>query len=103
MKIEVIDRKGDPHEVDGISGQSLMQVLRDLDFVVGSCDGNALCGTGHVFVDPASLAKLPPRNEDETAQLHQAGSFSEDSSRLSCQIKCSEQLNGMRVVLAPYD
>jgi 2Fe-2S ferredoxin len=103
MKIIVTDREGALHTVDGIPGQSLMEVLRDLNFVVGSCDGHALCGTCHVFADPATLAKLPPPGKDELDQLHQAGSFREGSSRLSCQIRCTEDLSGMHVVLAPYE
>jgi 2Fe-2S ferredoxin len=103
VKIQVKDRDGVSHIIEGGHNQTLMELLRDMNFVLGSCNGNAICGTCHVFVDPISLAKLPVRESDERAQLEQAGSFNEGSSRLSCQIRCSDELSGMQVTLAPYD
>ena len=103
MKILVTDREGKSHAVEGTPDQSLMKVLRDKDFVEAACNGQALCGACHFFVDAVFFAKLPAPSGDETGQLHQCRCFREGSSRLSCQIPCAEALNGIRVVLAPYD
>lgn len=103
MKIQVIDREGRPQSIDWEPGQLLMEALRDNNLVLASCGGNCLCGTCHVWVEPGPLAKLPSRSEDEIAQLRQSRGFRADASRLSCQIGSSEELEGMRIVLAPYD
>lgn len=102
MKIHVTDRQGRAHILEGEPGRRLMDVLRDHNFVLGSCEGNALCGTCHVFVDPAWFDRLAPPGSDEIAQLDQTDSYREGLSRLSCQIVCAEALSGLSVTLASY-
>ena len=99
MKIEIIDRKGKSHSIDWAPGQLLMEALRDNNFVLASCSGNCLCGTCHVLIDPVLFSKLPSRTEDEIAQLREAAGFRIDASRLSCQIRFSEELDGIHVIL----
>lgn len=102
MKIQVVDREGRSHAINWESGQLLMELLRDENFVLASCSGNCLCGTCHVWLDPIPFSKLCQQNEDEIERLRQNAGFRMEASRLSCQIRFSEELEGMRVVLAPY-
>jgi 2Fe-2S ferredoxin len=51
-------------------------------------------------VDVEWLAKLPPKDENETALIEYADGVGE-LSRLSCQIRLTEDLDGIRVTLAP--
>jgi 2Fe-2S ferredoxin len=66
--------------------------------VAGTCGGMALCASCHVYIDSDHI--LPPPGQDELAMLDQAF-FVESNSRLSCQLKINEGLDGLRVTLAP--
>ena len=102
MKIQVVDREGKSHAINWESRQLLMELLRDENFVLASCIGNCLCGTCHVWLDPIPFSKLGQQNEDEIERLRQNAGFWLEASRLSCQIRFSEELDGKRVVLTPY-
>jgi 2Fe-2S ferredoxin len=81
-----------------------MEVIRDNDLpILASCGGNCACATCHVYVDAKSFSALEPRGEGEMELLSETSSFRPGSSRLSCQISYSENLNGMAVTLAPYE
>jgi ferredoxin, 2Fe-2S len=60
------------------------------------CGGACACATCHVYVDPAWLDKLPPKDDMEETMLD----FAQDvqkTSRLSCQIKVTPELDGLVV------
>ena len=66
MKINVTDRDGQLHEVEGEEGLRIMEVLRDLDYGVEAiCGGMCSCATCHVYVDPTWFQRLPAREDDE--------------------------------------
>jgi 2Fe-2S ferredoxin len=99
--LRVVDRDGKEHEVEGNAGFTLMENLRDLDYGVGAiCGGMLACATCHVYVDPEWLAKLPPPQSDETDLLRDL-SVQRENSRLSCQIKFTAALAGLKVEIAP--
>jgi 2Fe-2S ferredoxin len=99
--LRVVDRDGNEHEVDANTGFTLMENLRDLDYGVGAiCGGMCACATCHVYVDSAWLAKLPAVQSDER-DLLQDLSTKRDNSRLSCQIKFTPDLAGLKVEIAP--
>jgi 2Fe-2S ferredoxin len=103
MKIQVIDRNGQPHALDWDTGQSLMELLRDADFVLASCGGNCLCGTCHVYLNAAVYSQLPPPGSDEWERLEELNNFRVESSRLSCQISLTQDLKDTTLALAPYE
>jgi ferredoxin, 2Fe-2S len=83
------------------NGKSLMRVATD-DGVTGiaaDCGGCMTCSTCHVFVDEAWAAKLPPRSADEDAMLDLTATERRPTSRLSCQIKLDDGLDGLVVTL----
>ena len=102
MKIFVTDFDGIEHELEGIEGWRIMEIIRDYGLPIkAECGGACLCGTCHVYVDPEWVDKLYPQTEDEEARWMEEEVGVQDSSRLSCQILMSEELDGLRVTMAP--
>jgi 2Fe-2S ferredoxin len=100
-KIFVIDREGEEHVLDATPGWSVMEIIRENDLPVeAACGGCCACATCHVYVDEGSLAKLTPASDEEDRMLDEAYQVQENS-RLSCQIPFAEDLDGLKVTLAP--
>ncbi len=103
-RIYVTDIYGNEHMVEGTPGQQLMEILREYEFgVAASCGGFCSCATCHVYVDPAWLAKLPDMQSDERELVSILSTYDKATSRLSCQVPFSEQLDGLRVTIAPEE
>lgn len=103
-KINVTTRAGTAVTIEGKLGHTLMENLRDNDLDVEAvCGGSCSCATCHVFVDDAWLAKLPARTPDELELVEQTTFFKGANSRLSCQIKFTEALDGIAVTVAPEE
>ena len=102
--IHVTQRDGSAKEVEAETGKSLMENLRDggIDEILALCGGNASCATCHVYVEESWLDRLPPVGDDED-DLLDCADMRLENSRLSCQIPVSDQLDGMRVTVAPED
>jgi len=101
MKIVATDRKGATREVEGRDGWSVMEILRDAGFdIAAECGGACACATCHVYVTDGWFEKLPARSDAELDMLDMALAV-EPNSRLSCQITCSEELDGIAVTVAP--
>jgi ferredoxin len=103
IKIEVTDREGVLHNLEAPTDMNLnvMEVLKAHELPVeGTCGGMALCASCHCYI--SSDHELTQASEDEEDMLDQAF-FVEDNSRLSCQIKVSESIDGLKIKLAPVD
>jgi 2Fe-2S ferredoxin len=100
----VVTREGEERAVEGETGLSVMEVIRDngFDELLALCGGCCSCATCHVHVDPEFAAKLPPMSEDENDLLDSSSDRSE-TSRLSCQIQFGPDLDGLRVTIAAED
>ena len=101
IKIRCKDREGNMHELEAPTDMNfnLMEVFKAHELPVeGTCGGMALCASCHCYVH--SGHELPEQSEDEEDMLDQAF-FVEENSRLSCQIKINESLDGLDVELAP--
>ena len=85
-------------------GVSLMEALRDTGFdeILAQCGGCCSCATCHVYIDPACFARLPHQSRDED-ELLESSSHRRETSRLSCQIKLGDSLDGLSVTIAPED
>jgi 2Fe-2S ferredoxin len=100
--IHVTNRAGKTQTITGKVGFTLMEILRDAGMDVEAiCGGCCSCATCHVFVDDAWADKVVPRGDDERELVEQTRSFNEKTSRLSCQIKFTEALDGIIVTVAP--
>ncbi len=98
-KITVIDRAGNAREIDVQAGQSILDIAQahDID-IEGICEGSMACATCHVIVASEWYGTLPPASEDETDMLELAFELT-DTSRLGCQIRITEELDGLTVTL----
>ena len=86
-------------EVDAAAGERLLDVAQaDGQPLEGTCEGQMACSTCHVIVDPAWTSKLAEATEDEEDMLDLAFGLTH-TSRLGCQIKMSEELDGLVVKL----
>ena len=95
----VIDGPGGETVLHGQSGDSVMQLARTAGLpVLGECNGSLACATCHVIVDPAWSSRLPPVSDEEEAMLDTVFDLS-PTSRLSCQLRLSEALDGFRARL----
>jgi len=101
MKIYVTDRDGKEHTLDALEGWRVMEIIKDhgLD-LKAECGGACCCATCHVYVHEDWVDKLYDMRDDEEDMLDEAMEV-EDNSRLSCQILMSEELDGLRVRIAP--
>lgn len=85
--------------LQGAAGDSLMQLARAAGLPsFGECNGSLACATCHVVVDPDWAARLDPVSDDEEAMLDTVFDLA-PTSRLSCQIRLSDALDGVRVSL----
>lgn len=101
IKITIIDREDKPNELDAPTdmGLSIMELCKVYELPVeGTCGGMALCASCHVYV--LSDHELSEPTDDEIAMLDSAF-FVKSNSRLGCQIKIKEELDGLRLKLAP--
>lgn len=102
--LTVVDREGTAHSLEAEAGLSLMEVIRDngLDELLALCGGCCSCATCHVHVDPAFAGKLPSMSDDEN-DLLDSSENRDENSRLSCQIRFDDALDGIRVTIARED
>ena len=99
MPHAVIDGPGGETVLQGRSGDNVMQLARAAGLpVLGECNGSLACATCHMVVDPAWSSRLPPVSEEEEAMLDTVFDLS-PTSRLSCQLRLSEALDGFRARL----
>ncbi len=101
MMIRVTDTAGVEHELEGLDGWRVMEVIRDWGVnIKAECGGACACATCHVYVDEAFLGRLAPPSEEEEDLLYSTLD-KKPNSRLSCQILLSDALDGLKVTVAP--
>ncbi len=99
MKIIVTDMEGTDHEIEATEGWKVMEIIRDGGLPIrADCGGCCSCATCHVVVDPAWAEKTGSVSDDEDALLDDSF-VREDTSRLSCQIEFTKDLDGLKVKL----
>jgi 2Fe-2S ferredoxin len=83
--------------IEAESGESAMLAAtkHGLDGIVAECGGNAMCATCHVYVDESWFGRLPAMGSEENALLDGAAAERRPTSRLSCQIKLTPELDGL--------
>ena len=98
-KITYVLADGTRRDVDAANGTSIMEsaIRNNVKGIDAECGGCLSCATCHVYVDEAWLAKLPAPDPDETDMLGFVAAEQKPNSRLSCQLKMSEALDGIVV------
>lgn len=100
IKVTVVDREGKEHELEAPTdiNMNMMELCKSYELPVeGTCGGMAMCATCHMYI--LSEHTLHEKSDDEEAMLDQAF-FVKNNSRLGCQIKLTNELDGLKVQLA---
>jgi 2Fe-2S ferredoxin len=97
-KIKYVEFNGKEHLLEVAPGFSVMQgaVANNVRGIIAECGGNCSCATCHVYVDDAWLDRLDKKSEFE-AELLEAVCDPRPNSRLGCQIRVTEELDGLVV------
>lgn len=95
----VVNAIHDGQKIEAKVGQTLMSAALAAHLSIESaCEGNCACSTCHVYIDDKHYKKLQPPSEEEEDMLDQA-LFLRPTSRLSCQIIMSLELDGIEFTL----
>ena len=97
-KINIIAYDGTPFEIDAVNGSTVMEnaVKNQVPGIEAECGGACACATCHVYVDEAWLDAVGAPEPMEEDMLDFAFDV-RPNSRLSCQIKVSDKLDGLVV------
>lgn len=101
--ITFVDHEGNETEVNAKVGQSIMvaAVNNMVDGIVAECGGSCACGTCHCFIEDEWKSKVPEMTSTEKDTIECCVEAT-PVSRLSCQIKVTEEMDGL-VVRLPED
>jgi 2Fe-2S ferredoxin len=102
-KITYIEHDGTVHTVAAEVGSTVMETAlkNDISSIVAECGGGCTCATCLVHVDDAWSAIVGKPTQDEEYMLDSAFEV-KPTSRLSCQIKITEAMDGLIVRTPPY-
>ena len=102
-KVIYVNEAGVQQVVDAADGESIMAaaVKNGVAGIIGECGGNASCGTCHVWVQDGFRSLVGEPNELEEDLLELGVSDRRENSRLSCQITCTPDLDGLTVEIPP--
>ena len=97
-KITYIEQGGKKHVVDAAVGTTVMEnaIQHGVPGIVAECGGACSCATCYVHVDEAWKEKVGPPSPMEEDMLDFALDV-KPTSRLSCQIKVTDELDGLVV------
>lgn len=100
-KITYIEHNGTQHTVEVANGLTVMEGARDNNIpgIEADCGGACACSTCHAYIDSDWIGKLPEKDEMETDMLDFAWQPDEAKSRLTCQLKVDDTMDGLIVNL----
>lgn len=103
-RVFVTVRSGEVHALEAEVHRTLMETIRDsgVSDLLALCGGSCSCATCHVYVDDAFADRLPRITDDEDSLL-EGSDHRNSTSRLSCQIRMTAELDGLQVQIAPED
>jgi 2Fe-2S ferredoxin len=101
--VTYISPDGTHTTLEARDGESVMEVAvkNGVRGIVAECGGACSCATCHVYVEPGFREVVGEVNDLEDDMLDGAEAERLDNSRLSCQIKMRDQLDGLVVRIAP--
>nr|WP_066952522.1 2Fe-2S iron-sulfur cluster-binding protein [Streptomyces lushanensis] len=102
-KVTFVGSAGSEHTVDATAGDSVMAaaVRNGVPGIVAECGGNCSCATCHVWVREEFAPLVGPPGEMEDDLLDMGVSDRRSTSRLSCQIRVTPELDGLTVDIPP--
>ncbi len=101
VKVVYVSHDGETTELDVPEGWSVMQaaVSHGVDGIEAECGGSCCCATCHCYVDDAFVDKLPEASAQEDGMLEEVVAERRATSRLSCQLKVTAEMDGIIVRL----
>jgi ferredoxin len=97
IRVTFIPPRGEPVVAEAEPGDNLLRVGQAAGLPLeGTCEGQMACSTCHVIVGPDWFERLPPAAEEEEDMLDLAAEACR-TSRLSCQIELTADLDGLTV------
>ncbi len=101
VSVRFIAANGKVTETEAVEGLSLLEVAQAAGMPLeGTCEGQMACSTCHVVVSAEWFDRLESASEEEEDMLDLAAGVTR-TSRLSCQIILSPQLEGLEVRIPP--
>ena len=100
--VTYIQPDGKEITIEARDGDSVMEtaVRNGVKGIIAECGGACACATCHVFVDEYFMGKVGEPGPLEDDMLDGSAEERNSCSRLSCQIKMSADLDGLRVRIA---
>ncbi|AEI46887.1 2Fe-2S iron-sulfur cluster-binding protein [Runella slithyformis] len=97
--ITYIEPNGTAKTFDLPMGATLMEgaVQNGVHGIVAECGGSCMCATCHIYVDEAFVDILPEMEEEEDEMLEGATAERQPNSRLGCQVRATQKLDGLIV------
>ncbi len=106
IKVIFVEADGTEKTVtDAPVGESMMEVAKanGIIGILGDCGGGCACGTCHVYVDADWQEVVGGPDDIEEMTLDMVSVVHQANSRLSCQIKLTSEMDGLRVTVAPAE
>lgn len=100
-QITYIAADGTRNAIDVPVGNSVMEGARNsgIEGIVAECGGACACSTCHVHVATDWIDRLPAKTEMEEDMLDFAPGMDPQTSRLSCQLRVTDDMNGLVVTI----
>ena len=97
VRVTFVTAQNDKVVAEAAEGQRLLELAQNAGMPLeGTCEGQMACSTCHVIVAPDWFGKLPAAADDEEDMLDLAAGVTR-TSRLSCQILLTPDLDGLEV------
>ena len=97
IKVNFILTNGQTQSVEVPVGTTVKDAAEgnNVPGILGLCGGSCTCGTCHVYVGEAWRKGFPSPSEDEEILLEGSAAERRDGSRLGCQLRLSEEMDGI--------
>ena len=101
--IRFIQPDGSLQNVEAEDGQSVMQAAVNalVPGIVADCGGACACATCHGYIDDEWVDRVPPASPDELDMIDGGCLDARPTSRLTCQVKITDNLDGLTIRLPP--
>ena len=102
-RILFIQPDGRQQTVEATPGQSVMQAAIGamVPGIVADCGGACSCATCHGYVEETWVERVPPASPEEAEMIDAGCLHTLPNSRLTCQIKITEALEGLVIRIPP--
>jgi ferredoxin len=104
ITLYVTDREGAEHSILAPTDMNMnvMEALKANDFPIQAvCGGMAMCATCQCYIE--SDHELPEMSYEEDVMLEDVYMLRKDNSRLTCQLPVTEELNELKLTIAPEE